>query len=449
MLNEWVPTTIGRSFKVNPRRIIKRGEIVPFVPMEVLPVNERAIERFQSREFTGSGTRFMNDDTLIARITPCLENGKTAYVSGLPHGLVGYGSTEFIILAGLEGVSISLFGYYLSRTPDFRQYATSQMEGSSGRQRVPSRAVEDYQILLPPLPEQRAIAQILGTLDDKIELNRKRNETLEAMARALFKDWFVDFGPVRAKMDGRDPYLPAEIWDLFPDRLDEEGKPEGWGYLPFGELLQGTIGGDWGKDNAEDDHEHPVCIIRGTDIPDLASGFTGNVPTRFTTKKKLATRVLEAGDIVIEVSGGSPTQPTGRSLQVTQSILERFPYPVVCASFCRRFRPVNRELGLLASSHLANLYRNGGTWEYQNQSTGISNFQTSHFLVAENVMLPSQGVLKAFVRFVETILATKTNNESITLTQLRDTLLPKLISGEVRVGDVDRFIDRAILGEPL
>ncbi len=74
-------------------------------------------------------------------------------------------------------------------------------------------------LYLPPLPEQRAIAHILGTLDDKIELNRRMNQTLEQMARAIFKDWFVDFGPTRAKIEGREPYLPAEVWDLFPDRL--------------------------------------------------------------------------------------------------------------------------------------------------------------------------------------------------------------------------------------
>ena len=78
------------------------------------------------------------------------------------------------------------------------------------------------------IAEQRAIANILGTLDDKIELNRRMNETLEAMARGLFKDWFVDFGPTRAKAESRDPYLAPEIWDLFPDKLDEDGKPEGW-----------------------------------------------------------------------------------------------------------------------------------------------------------------------------------------------------------------------------
>ena len=93
---------------------------------------------------------------------------------------------------------------------------------------------------IPPLDEQRAIAHILGTLDDKIELNRRRNQTLEAMARALFKDWFVDFGPVRAKMEGREPYLPADLWQLFPDRLDDEGKPEGWKILALWRNARGN-----------------------------------------------------------------------------------------------------------------------------------------------------------------------------------------------------------------
>ena len=101
---------------------------------------------------------------------------------------------------------------------------------------IPSTSRDEFYglpVLVPPLLEQRAIAHILGTLDDKIELNRRMNETLEAMARALFKDWFVDFGPTRAKIEGRDPYLAPKIWDLFPDKLDEDGKPEGW---EFGRL---------------------------------------------------------------------------------------------------------------------------------------------------------------------------------------------------------------------
>ena len=296
-------------------------------------------------------------------------------------------------------------------------------------------------ICVPELQEQRTIAHILGTLDDKIELNRKQNKTLEEMARALFKAWFVDFEPVRAKMEGRWqpgqslPGLPAHLYDLFPDRLVESelGKiPQGWNYVPFGLLLAKTIGGDWGKDAQQDDYDKAVAIIRGTDFPDIASGGVGKVPTRYTTSKKLVSRKLQAGDIVMEVSGGSPTQPTGRSIFISEAVLQRFENPVVCASFCRRFHPISRELGVLAFMHLQYLYSIGGTWEYQNQSTGIANFQTTHFLDSEMVVMPNNPVLEEFFAQIDPLLRRVSSNESMSLTQLRDTLLPKLISGELR-----------------
>ena len=251
MVDEWVETTIGDAFALNPPRTLKRGTIAPFIPMDALPIGARAFERVDSREFNGSGTRFWNGDALIARITPCLENGKTAYVTGLPNGAIGHGSTEYIVLASREGLSDGLYGYYLARSPNFRAYAIGQMEGTSGRQRVPSSAIANYALALPPIPEQRAIAHILGTLDDKIELNRQQNETLEAMARALFKAWFVDFEPVRAKLEGRWqrgqslPGLPAHLYDLFPDRLVESelGEiPEGWVIGSFSDAVE-IIGG--------------------------------------------------------------------------------------------------------------------------------------------------------------------------------------------------------------
>ncbi|WP_197052965.1 restriction endonuclease subunit S, partial [Tepidicaulis marinus] len=99
------------------------------------------------------------------------------------------------------------------------------------------RDLADVPIPIPPERERKVIAETLGALDDKIELNRRMNETLEAMAQALFKDWFVDFGPTRAKMEGRAPYLAPDLWSLFPDRLDEEGKPEGWGRETLGSLF--------------------------------------------------------------------------------------------------------------------------------------------------------------------------------------------------------------------
>ncbi|EQD56298.1 type I restriction modification DNA specificity domain protein, partial [mine drainage metagenome] len=117
MAGEWTEATVGEAFEVNPPRALKRGLVAPFIPMDALPVHARAAERIDYREFAGSGARFKNGDTLIARITPCLENGKTAFVAELPDGAVGHGSTEYIVLAGKEKLSDGLYGYYLARSP--------------------------------------------------------------------------------------------------------------------------------------------------------------------------------------------------------------------------------------------------------------------------------------------------------------------------------------------
>ncbi|VVE90114.1 restriction endonuclease subunit S [Pandoraea bronchicola] len=312
-----------------------------------------------------------------------------------------------------------------------------------------SRFAQETFPCIGDLRSQAAIAHILGTLDNKIELNRKQNETLEAMARALYKAWFVDFEPVRAKQEGRwhrdqsIPGLPAHLYDHFPDRFVESAHgeiPEGWEHTQFGSLLESTIGGDWGKEISEGDHNQVVSVIRGTDFPDISSGGIGKVPTRYTTEKKLASRQLQAGDIVLEISGGSPTQPTGRSIFISEATLDRFSNAVVCASFCRRLRPKNRGMGALAFMHLQHLYAAGGTWEYQNQSTGIANFQTTRFLESEMVAMPSAVLLEAFAAQAHSLLDKMSTNENLALVKLRDTLLPKLVSGELRVQDAERIL---------
>jgi len=338
---------------------------------------------------------------------------------------------------------------YVLISPSMQDHLLALASAGATRNALTKAMIESLYIRAPLIEEQRAIAHILGTLDDKIELNRRANETLESMARTLFKAWFVDFEPVRAKLEGRWqrgqslPSLPAHLYDLFPDRLvdSEFGEvPGGWEHIPFGSLLESTIGGDWGKDIPEDDHSEVVSIIRGTDFPDVSSGGIGKVPTRYTTAKKLASRQLQAGDIVLEISGGSPTQPTGRSILISEATLERFGNAVVCASFCRRFQPKNSDLGALAFMHLQNLYAAGGTWEYQNQSTGIANFQTTRFLESEMVVMPSAALLRVFAAQANSLLKKTSCNENLALVKLRDTLLPQLISSELRVADAKRFL---------
>ena len=305
-------------------------------------------------------------------------------------------------------------------------------------------------IVLPSLTEQNLVADVLEAFDDRITLLRDTNATLEAIAQALFKSWFVDFDPVRAKMEGRTPEgIDEATAALFPDgfEMSELGEvPKGWALKPFGALLAHSIGGDWGSEQSEEKNTVRVAIIRGTDIPDLQSGRDNRVPIRYTSEKKLLTRQLQDGDIVIEVSGGSKDQPTGRALYVTNELLKRFDCPVEPASFCRLFRPVDRVTGVLLGQHLRFIYDQGKTWEYQNQSTGIANFQTKHFLDKELVAIPPESVLNVFSETVQALVDRTITSQIDELTQIRDTLLPRLISGQLRLPEAQSVTEVALGG---
>lgn len=173
----------------NPRETLPKGQPAKKVAMEKLRPFCRDIEEFEVAKYSG-GAKFRNGDTLLARITPCLENGKTAQVRFLNDGELGFGSTEYIVLRAKEGVSDSDYIYYLSTSPKFREIAIQSMVGSSGRQRVQQDVLEKAELHIPPLDEQRKIAGVLSALDDKIELNNKINRNLEAQAQAIFKSWF-------------------------------------------------------------------------------------------------------------------------------------------------------------------------------------------------------------------------------------------------------------------
>ena len=188
---KWKTYRLGNIFQFNPAERLAKGTFAKKVPMDLLQPHTRAISGFEMVSYTG-GNKFRNGDTLMARITPCLENGKTAYVSILDEDEVGFGSTEYIVFRNVEGVTDSKYVFYFVTNPWFRNIAIKSMVGSSGRQRVQQAVLENLVVNLPSLAEQKHIADILGALDDKIELNRRINDNLEEQAKALFKSWFVD-----------------------------------------------------------------------------------------------------------------------------------------------------------------------------------------------------------------------------------------------------------------
>lgn len=189
----WQEVIFSEAIEVNPKRPMKKEEPAKFVGMTDLEPFRRKIPSYEKRKFKGGGAKFRNDDTLLARITPCLENGKTALVDFLEDGEIGFGSTEFIVLSAKKEKTDPFFVYYLVRNPTLRKIIIKSMTGTSGRQRVENAIFDNITISLPSLPEQAVIGKTLSDLDIKIEINRKMNQTLEAIGQAVFKHWFVDF----------------------------------------------------------------------------------------------------------------------------------------------------------------------------------------------------------------------------------------------------------------
>lgn len=178
--------TIGNAFEVNPRVLIKRGTDVPFITMDRLKPGHRDVTATETRAFS-SGSKFEAGDTLMARITPCLENGKIARY--LPENAAekATGSTEFIVLRGKPGVTITDFAYYFVTTPAIHDLSVSLMTGTSGRQRVDIGALCAAEVTIPDLGTQRSIVTILGSLDDKIAANQKAVLQLDNLRQALWQ----------------------------------------------------------------------------------------------------------------------------------------------------------------------------------------------------------------------------------------------------------------------
>lgn len=355
------------------------------------------------------------------------------------------------------------FIYYLLKSIDFTSFNVGTGVPTLNRNHLSSILISDLGI-----DKEKEIANILGSLDQKIQLNTQINQTLEQIAQALFKSWFVDFDPVRAKVQALSDGLSLEQSELAamqaisgktaeeltalsqtqPDRyaeLAETAKafpcemvevdgvevPKGWELKPFGSLLENTIGGDWGKEEEDEKHTENVFVFRGTDLPNVQTNEFDAIPKRYIAKNKLKSRKAKYGDIIIEVSGGSKNQPTGRSLLITKNLLCNFNLPIIPASFCRLFTPINEKIAVLLACHLKMIYTQGKTWEYQVQSTGISNFQTKNFLENELVVIPDENIFNAFYEKVGVIFEKMTSNENMLLSKTRDLLLPRLLNGEI------------------
>ena len=287
------------------------------------------------------------------------------------------------------------------------------LSNGAAQQNLNAQVIRDFEISLPPLPTQRKIAAVLSALDDKIENNRKICANLEAQAQAIFKSWFVDFEPFGGKM------------------------PEGWKMGKLGDVVESMLNGDWGKDTPDGKNDSPVYCIRGADIPDVVCGSKGKMPLRYILPKNYEAKQLSNGDVVIEISGGSPTQSTGRAALITGSLLERYDRGMVCTNFCKAVKPRNG-FSFLFYNYWRYLYDKGVFFQYENGTTGIKNLGIGTVLNELNIVVPEAGALDKFTDIVSENfnLTCKLGLENEKLAALRDALLPKLMSGEIDVEKV-------------
>ena len=420
---------------VNPARRVRKGQPVPFIDMAALPQHSRDISPTDvgEREAKGAGAHFQNGDTLLARITPCLENGKTAQVRCLNPGDIGEGSTEFIVLSGIDPADND-FVYYLCRTPSFREYAIGRMEGTSGRQRVAWQAIAAYEFSCPSPDVRRAAARALAALDDRIDLLRQTNATLEFFAQALFKSWFVDFDPVRAKQAGQEPEgMDAATAALFPAEFEESVLgliPKGWQTATLADAM----------------HLNPTrSLSKGSAAPYLEMAnapTTGHRPMEPVGQRAFGSGCkFRNGDALLAKI--TPCLENGKSAFVdfldgdevgwgsTEFIVMRAKpvLPEYCAYLLARHEPF-RQYAIQAMT---------GT-------SGRQRVEVSRLAQFPLALPPDNSVATATAQTFRTLQSRISANDeqAKTLADLRDVLLPRLISGKLRLPEPQEQLEEAL-----
>ena len=437
MAGEWNELPFSEAVLLNPATPLARGAVYPFVEMSAITAGTRDVNCSEHREFTGGGSRFQDRDTLMARITPCLENGKLARFQAPVGEPVGHGSTEFIVVRGRPNVTDNDYAYYLTISPEVRSFAISQMTGTSGRQRVPTDALGGIAVPLPPLAEQKAIAAVLGALDDKIELNRRMNATLEAMSRALFQSWFVDFDPVRAKLEGRKPIgIDETTATLFPDSFQESSLghiPKGWEIGTLGSILDVLETGRRPKGGVGSYTSGVPSVgaesINGIGVFDYSK--TKYIPPQFFEKTSSG-RVAHF-DVLLYKDGGKPGEFRPR----VGLFGHDFPFKTFCINehvFRMRSVRTGQSFLFFTTSHqrvLDDFANKGG----KAAIPGINQPDVK----STPIVLPPKEITDAFNARADLLCDQILHNakQSRTLATLRDTLLPKLLSGELSVAKLE------------
>ncbi|MCR1848843.1 restriction endonuclease subunit S [Paeniclostridium sordellii] len=421
--NEWKEVVLSDVIQFNPRETIKKGTMSKKIGMDKLDPHTRKINGYEEISYT-SGTKFRNGDTLLARITPCLENGKTAQVTILDDNEVAFGSTEFIVMREKLGETINDFIYYLSISEEFRGIAIKSMTGTSGRQRAQKDVIENSTIKLPPIEKQKAIANILSTLDDKIEVNNKINQKLEDIAQAIFKQWFIDFD--FPNEEGK-PYKSSggEMVESELGMIPKEWEVKSIAELPV-IVTDYVANGSFKslKDNVTlYEEENYALFMRNTDLKCKFSSdkkFVDEHSYNFLDKSKLF-----GGEVIISNVGDVGSVYMCPLFDIPMTLGNN----VIMINTEKNNTDLNKYLFRLFKSYLGqHLIRSitGGSAQPKFNKTDFRNIK---------ILIPKIYILNMYNEVLKQVenKILKIDIENGKISTLRDTILPKLMSGEIRV----------------
>lgn len=368
---------------------IKSGHIATDDILKVNPEIEKGYQR----------TRLEGGELLITVV------GTVGECAIVPDSLKGWNVARAISVARIKPNFDKKFIKYSFRSEEIRH----QLYGNTNDTVQPTlnlSSLKNIKLRAPSLSLQTSIVQILSSLDNKIDLLHRQNITLESMAEALFKKWIIK------------------------DNLDDKKM------TTFASLIETTLGGEWGENVPDEYNDTQVCCIRGTDIADLQNGLATRTPARFVKRSKYEKIQPKDGDIILEISGGTDDQSTGRAIYIGSQNRGLFPYPLIFSNFCRLIRPKKEEYSYFIYLYLKYLYDQEEFFNLENGSSGIKNLDYKFLLFELKYLFPKDErdiicLNSQFSTYFETI--DKNKSQIITLINLRDELLPKLLSGEVRV----------------
>ena len=396
-MENWTTVRAADFVEFNPRLSIKKGAMATKVAMDKLQPFTKKIPTTEQAEFSG-GSKFCNEDTIMARITPCLENGKTAFVDILEDGEVAFGSTEFIVMRAREGISDPQFIYYLATSPAFRNVAIKSMVGSSGRQRVQQGVLDEFELNVPPLEEQKRIGRFLAAIDDKIAKNNQINDNLLALATALFEKAIAE-------------NTPGLIVKSIGDIADVKGGKR----LPKGVNLQIVP------------NDHPYIRVRDLNnacIVQLSSDFEY---VDDETQKSIARYIVHTSDVIVSIVGTIGLTALVHESLDTANLTEN------CVKITN-LKEVSPEylLLFLRSTAGLNAIRQATVGAVQ-AKLPIKNIQ------AISIPTIPEAQRSELYPQLETLFSAISVrlSENMSLAQTRDLLLLRLMSGEIDVSDID------------